>query len=175
MDRLTAMRTFVEIVDEGVDLALRIGELADTSMVAVRVGQVRHIVCASPALLERTGRPSHPGELAKLPCIRQQNLARRQTWRFRENGRSLPVRIDGRFGCNQIAAALSACSRGTGFAQFLSYQVSDLVRDGKLVIVLKDFEPAPLPVNLVYPGGRLVSARLRALIDWLRGNLGGAG
>lgn len=164
----------VDLVEEGLDLALRIGKLADTSMVSLRIGQVRRVVCASPGLLADTGRPAHPGELAKLPCIRQQNLARRQTWQFREDGRSLPVRIDGRFGCNQIAAALSACSRGAGFAQFLSYQVGELLRAGRLVVVLEEFEPPPLPVSLVYPGGRLVSARLRALIDWLRENLGGA-
>lgn len=161
----------VDLVEEGIDLALRIGRLADSSMVATRIGEVRRVVCASPTLLAATGRPQTPTDLASLPCIRQQNLPRSGAWPLRDAGREIVVRVDGRFRCNQIAAAITACAEGAGFAQFLSYQVREPVRDGRLEIVLPEFEPAPLPVSLVYPGGRLVSGRLRAMLGWLRGSL----
>lgn len=169
---LLLLDRIVDLVDEGVDLALRIGHLADSSMVAVRIGEVRRVVCASPALLDHTGIPEHPAALSDLPCIRQQNLPRAESsWAFSDKGRDIAVPIDGRFGCNQIAAARSACIAGSGFGQFLSYQVMPQVNDGSLGIVLEDFEPTPWPVSLVYPGSRLVTARMRALIDWLKVSL----
>ncbi len=164
----------VDLVEEGIDLAIRIGHLRDSSMVAVRVGAVRRVVCASPALLSQTGVPAHPGALTDLPCIRLQNLARAGSWLFRDGGRDLGVRVDGRFGCNQIAAATKACVDGVGFGQFLSYQVQHLVDQGCLTMVLEAFEPKPVPVSLVYAGGRLVSARLRVLVNWLKSELRGS-
>jgi DNA-binding transcriptional LysR family regulator len=161
----------VDLVDEGIDLALRIGRLADSSMVAVRVGEVRRVVCASPALLARTGAPEHPRALSALPCIRLQNLSPTNVWPFRESGRDTSVKVGGRLGCNQIAAAVAACVEGVGFGQFLSYQVQQLVSEKKLRRILKTFEPEPLPVHLLYPGGRLVSTRLRALINSLKDSL----
>lgn len=162
----------VDLVDEGIDLALRIGPLADSSMVAIRVGEVRRVTVASTALLQRTGSPEHPEALSRLPCIRQQNIPRTETtWSFAEGTKDISVAVDGRFGVNQIAAAASACVSGTGFGQFLSYQVQDLVRQEKLQLVLEEFEPEPWPVSLVYPGGRLVSSRLRALIEWMKDSL----
>lgn len=159
----------VDLVDEGVDLALRIGELADSSLIGIRVGEVRRVVAASPALLERTGEPEHPDDLSHLPCIRQRIIPGTETrWRFCEPDKDLVVPIDGRFGCNQTGAAAAACVNGVGFGQFLSYQVQDLVANDQLRIVLTDYEPQPRPVSLVYPGGRLVSARMRALVDWLK-------
>ncbi|HNP35392.1 MAG TPA: LysR family transcriptional regulator [Woeseiaceae bacterium] len=159
----------VDLVNEGIDLALRIGALPDSSLIAVRVGEVRHVTVASPALLQRTGIPQHPKALSRLPCIRQQNMPRPETdWLFREDSKDLVVPVDGRFGCNQIAAAVSACVNGMGFGQFLSYQTQELVEQGALQIVLQGYEPSLWPVNLVYPGGRLVSSRQRALIAWLK-------
>lgn len=161
----------VDLVEEGVDVALRIGHLADSSMVAQRLGQVRRVVCASPALLTAHGTPATPRALTGLPCIHQQRLSPGRNWLFRSEGRELGVRIDGRLTCNQVAAAAAACEDGLGFAQFLSYQVRQPIDAGRLRIVLRAFEPEPLPVSLVYPGGRLVSARLRTLLGWLRERL----
>jgi len=158
----------VDLIDEGIDLALRIGHLDDSSMVAVRIGEVSRIVVASPTLIDTTGTPTRPEALRSLPCIRQQVLSMGTSWSFRDGARDRSVRIDGPFGCNQIRAAIVACTEGVGFAQFLSYQVQDLLREGRLVKVLEDFEAEPVPVNLVYAGGRLVSSRLRALINWLK-------
>ena len=162
----------VDLVEEGIDLALRIGSLPDSSMVAVRVGEVRWAVCASPILLQETGIPDHPQALSELPCIRLQNLPRGETiWPFCDDTRDFAVQVDGRFGCNQIAAAITACEDGVAYGRFLSYQVAELVREKRLSFVLENFEPEPLPVSLVYPGGRLVSSRLRALLDWLKDSL----
>jgi DNA-binding transcriptional LysR family regulator len=162
----------VDLVSEGIDLALRIGPLADSSMFAIRVGDVRRVTVASPALLQRTGIPERPDQLSRLPCIRQQNIPRTETtWPFAVNRKETGVRVDGRFGVNQVAAATSACVNGMGFGQFLSYQVKELVLQDKLQIVLEEYELEPWPVSLVYPGSRLVSSRLRALIEWLRDSL----
>ena len=159
----------VNLVDEGIDLALRIGSLADSSMVAIKLGEVRRVTVASAALLQRTGTPEHPEALSRLPCIRLQNIPRIETtWPFSDGRREIGVQVDGRFGVNHIAAAASACVNGMGFGQFLSYQVQDLVSQDRLQIVLEEFEPKRWPVSLVYPGGRLVSSRLRSLIEWMK-------
>lgn len=158
----------VNTVEEGVDLAVRIAHLADSTMIAVPVGHVRRVVCASPALLDQLGTPAHPRELAERACVRFRGIAPGDTWRFVEKGRDLPVKVAGSFTCNQAAAAAEACAGGLGFGYFLSYQIEPLVRAKRLAIVLEDFEPPPIPVSLVYPEARLISTRLRALLDWLK-------
>lgn len=171
---LLLLDRIVDLLEEGIDLAVRIGRLADSSMVATRVGEVRRVVCASPALLAETGTPKHPAALKDLPCIRQRNLTLPTTWTFREGTRTYSVQVRGPLSSNQVAVSTAACVDGTGFAQFLSYQVQQLVRNGRLKTVLEDYEPEPWPVSLAYPGGRIVSARLRAMIDCLRGSLTGS-
>lgn len=162
----------VDLVDEGIDLALRIGELGDSSLVATRIGEVRRVTVASRELLRHAGMPDHPKALSGLPCIRLQNTPRAVTsWSFSDGNKAIRIGVDGRFGVNQIAAAATACINGMGFGQFLSYQVQDLVSQEKLLIVLEEYETAPWPVSLVYPGGRNVSTRLRALIEWLKDSL----
>jgi DNA-binding transcriptional LysR family regulator len=161
----------VDLIEEGFDMALRIGHLADSSMIAVRLGDVRWVVCASPGLLRETGIPDHPRALSGLPCIRLHNLPRASEWQFREDGRDLPVKVNGRFDTNQIAAARKACALGVGFGRFLSYQVQQLIGEGRLMPVLETFEPGIFPVSLVYPGSRLVSNRSRALQNWLKNSL----
>jgi DNA-binding transcriptional LysR family regulator len=158
----------VDLVEEGFDLALRIGHLVDSTMIAVRVGKVHRVVCASPELLLETGIPDHPNALSGLPCIRLHNLPRASEWPFLEAGHDLPVSVNGRFDTNQIAAARTACVHGVGFGQFFSYQVQQQISDGHLVPILEAFQPGPFPVSLVYPGRRLVSTRLRALLNWLK-------
>jgi DNA-binding transcriptional LysR family regulator len=158
----------VNLVDEGFDLAVRIGRLADSSMIALPVGTIRRVVCASPKLLEETGVPQHPADLSSRPCVRFRGVTPGGAWTFEESGRPLQVSISSRLICNQAAAAAEACAEGLGFGLFLGYQVQPLVDAGRLQLVLENFEPAPLPVNLVYPEARLVSSRLRALLDWLK-------
>ncbi|EDM77009.1 transcriptional regulator, LysR family protein [Plesiocystis pacifica SIR-1] len=152
----------VDLVDEGIDLAVRIGKLADSSMIARRVGSMRRVVCASPALLARCGgAPGHPKALRALPCVRFRGA---RSWAFADG---LQIRVDGRLLVNQAAAAVQACEQGIGFAAFLAYQVADSVAAGRLEVVLEDHEPPAFPVSLVYADPRLLTPRLRAILDWL--------
>jgi DNA-binding transcriptional LysR family regulator len=161
----------VDLVEEGIDIAVRIGRLPDSGLIALPVGELRRVVCASPALLEAVPEPESPEDLAELPCIRLQNLARSGTWTFHDGFAAINVRVRGPLSCNQIAAAVAACVHGAGFGQFLSYQVQDHLRSGTLKRVLEPFEVKAIPVNVVYPGGRFASARQRALANFLRDEL----
>jgi len=161
----------VNMVEEGIDVGVRIAQLEDSSMLAARVGQVRRVVVASPALLRRTGTLKHPRELADHPCVHFHGLDAAPVWRFAGDGRGLAVPIRGRFACNLAASAIDACAEGLGFGRFLSYQVEALVAAKKLRVVLRDFEPDPIPIHVVFAHAKLVSPRVRAFVDWLRANL----
>ncbi|WAS90851.1 LysR family transcriptional regulator [Nannocystis punicea] len=162
----------VDLVEEGIDVGVRIGRLPDSSLIAVPVGQVRRVVVASPALLRR-GAPRHPSELAALPCVEHLNSGTAGRWSFRDadRERDLTVRVRSAFACNQAAAIVQACVEGLGVGRFLSYQVEPEVRAGSLRVLLEAFEPEPVPVQLVYPGARWMSARLRAFVDELGAKL----
>ncbi|MCK9689672.1 LysR family transcriptional regulator [Scleromatobacter humisilvae] len=155
---------YVDLVDEGVDVGIRIGALEDSSLVALRLGEVRQVVVASPQFLRRTGTPKHPAELRTRPCVRLAGPAR-PGWPFHDSGRRLHVAVDGPLDFNHAGAALLACEQGAGFGQFFSYQVQDALRDKRLRIVLADFESPPQPVSIVYPHARLLPARTRAFIE----------
>jgi DNA-binding transcriptional LysR family regulator len=161
----------VGLVEEGIDVGIRIGTLSDSSLVAIPVGHVRRVVCASPALVKRTGVPSDPKALAKLDCVGFSGLAPGPTWQFFANGRPLPVQAKTVLTCNQAYASMDACAAGVGFGIFLSYMIRPLERADRLRVVLQDFEPPPLPVNIVYPHARLLSTRVRVFVDWLRKKL----
>ena len=155
---------FVDLVDEGVDVGIRIGALEDSSLVALRLGEVRQVVVASPQFLRRTGTPKQPGELRTRPCVRLAGPIR-PGWAFQDAGRKLHVAVDGPLDFNHAGAALLACEQGAGFGQFFSYQVQDALRERRLRIVLADFESPPQPVSIVYPNARLLPARTRAFIE----------
>lgn len=159
---------YIDLVDEGIDLGVRIGKLGDSTLVASRVGEVRRVVCASPELLDRVDSPTYPTQLTGKPCVRFNGLSSPDVWGFRANGKDFNVHVSGSLSCNQLAVARDACLRGQGFGQFLSYQVQPYIEDGSLRRVLHEFEPDPVPVSLVYPSARLVSTRVRALIEWLK-------
>lgn len=163
---LLLMDRVVNLLEEGLDASLRIGSLADSSLVAVEVARTRRVVCASPAFLKRCGVPRVPADLARQPCIRFMGLTPGD-WEFKSGGKPLRVRVDGPIATNQVDAAIDACAQGLGFGMFLCYQVSTLQRAGRLRYVLQEYEPEPAPVSLVYPQARLVSGRLRAFIDWI--------
>ena len=161
----------VDLVEEGIDVALRIGPLADSDLIALPVGELRRVVCGAPSLVDRVGEPSSPHDLTQLPCIRQKILARASTWAFKDGLSKLNVKVNGRFNCNTIASAVTACVHGAGFGQFLSYQVQNELRDGRLQRVLKAYEVLAIPVHVVYPGGRLTTARQRAMANFLKTEL----
>ena len=155
----------VSLIEEGVDVAVRIGHLVDSSLVAVRVGDVRRVVCASPAYLRRHGAPRRPADLRNHRCIRFTGLSPRNEWPFRVESRNTAVPIDGVITCNQADAAVDACAHGLGLGSFLSYMIAPLRRAGQLRYTLEDFETEPLPVHVVYPHSRLLSANVRAFVD----------
>ncbi|HYP31211.1 MAG TPA: LysR substrate-binding domain-containing protein, partial [Burkholderiaceae bacterium] len=161
---------FVDLVDEGVDVGIRIGALEDSSLVALQLGLVRQMVVASPAFLRRAGTPRHPGELRAQACVRLAGPIR-PGWAFQDGGRRLHVAVDGPLDFNHAGAALLACEQGAGFGQFFSYQVQDALRERRLRVVLADFEPPRQPVSIVYPHARLLPARTRAFIEAARREL----
>jgi DNA-binding transcriptional LysR family regulator len=155
----------VDLLEEGIDLAVRIGELPDSSLVALPLGSTRRIVCASPAYLAGHGSPRSPAELAGHRCIRFTGLSPGQEWEFAGEGPPQRVAVADILATNHIDAALDACVKGLGCGRFLAYQARELIAAGALVRILPGFEPPPVPVSLVYPHSRLLSSRVRAFIE----------
>jgi len=162
----------VNMLEEGIDLAVRIGELADSSMIANPVGQMRRVVVASPDLLARTGEPDAPEDLAAHPCVQFRGLASGDVWRFNDGNQERSVTIQSPFATNQSIPAVEACASGLGFGQFLAYQVAPWVERDELRIVLTAFESPPAPVSLVYTDARMMTPRLRVLLDFMKTHLG---
>lgn len=154
------------MVEEGIDVAVRIGELADSGQHSIRVGEVRRVVCAAPQFLEAHGRPQHPDELRQAPVIAPSSIGQTRNWQFNDNGRVLSVRPDPRLLVSANQAAISAACLGLGLTRVLSYQVAEKVAAGQLEIVLEAFELAPLPIHVVYQGGRKAPARVRSFVDF---------
>jgi DNA-binding transcriptional LysR family regulator len=155
----------VSLVEEGIDVGVRIGHLPDSTLVAIPVGYVRRVVCASPGYLRAHGTPRAPSDVARHSCVHFTGVAADREWRFREGRRSVKVRIAGRITCNEAEAAIAACAEGLGLGSFLSYQVAPRIAAKELRYVLRGFEPEPMPVSVVYPHSRLQSATLRAFVD----------
>lgn len=165
--RLLLLDRTIDMLEEGIDVAIRIARLSDSSLIARSVGQIRQVVCASPDLLQRHGRPERPEVLSELPCVRFTGLSSAAVWGFNDGGKPLVVNIDGPLTCNQVNASVQACIDGLGFGRFLCYQVMPAVHRGELKIVLQDFEPQPTPLSLVFLENRLLSTRVRTFVDWM--------
>jgi DNA-binding transcriptional LysR family regulator len=155
----------VGLVEEGVDVAVRIGVLRDSSLRARAVGATRRVVVASPAYLAARGRPRRPADLAGHEVLQLSALGAQPEWRFHRGGKEVRVPIVPRLVTNSAEAAIAHAERGGGLAMVLAYQVRDQVRAGRLEIVLGRHEPPPLPIQLVYPAARLPPATLRAFVD----------
>ncbi len=155
----------INLVEDGVDLALRIGHLADSSLVARHVGEMRRIVVAAPAYLEAHGEPATPAAIASHATIQFGATAAPPDWRFVEGGRDIRVTPAPQFVTNSADAAIQYAETGGGLTRVMFYQAADALRRGGLRIVLARFEPPPLPIHLVYPTSRLLSAKVRAFID----------
>jgi DNA-binding transcriptional LysR family regulator len=166
--RLFLADRVVDIVEEHIDIAVRIGHLQDSTLVARRIGEVRPVLCASPELVGRLGMPDHPRELSGLPCIQVFGNNAGTTWPFQAGGKRLAVPIAGVFSCNTVQSAVNACIDGAGYGIFLSYQVKDAVGDGRLLALLDEFQPPAQPVSLVFSNARLLTSRLRFVLDALQ-------
>lgn len=161
--RLVLSDRSLNLVDEHLDLAVRIGELPDSSLIAARIGKVRSVVCASPGYLERRGTPRAPTALVEHDCVTFAALGSGDSWRFPDGSE---IRVHSRMVVSTAEAALDAALCGTGLTRLLSYQVTDAVKSKKLVVVLRKYEPEPLPVSLIYVRERRVSGKLRAFLDF---------
>jgi DNA-binding transcriptional LysR family regulator len=156
----------VNLLDEHVDLALRIGALPDSSMVATAVGQIRRIACASPAYLAEAGTPLHPRDLATHRCISFDALAMGNEWRFQEREAEARLAIKPRLTVSTAEAAVDAAVAGLGITSVLSYQAESALRTDSLTLVLEAFATPPIPVNLVYASQGRLPLKLRALLDF---------
>ncbi len=155
----------VSLVEDGVDLAVRIGELADSSLVARQVGTMRRIVVASPAYLKARGEPKTPAAIASHDTIQFGASAGLADWRFVEAGKDIRVATAPRFVTNSSDAAIQYAVDGGGLTRVLAYQAAAALKTGKVKIVLGKFEQRPQPIHIVYPTSRLLSAKVRAFID----------
>jgi DNA-binding transcriptional LysR family regulator len=156
----------VNILEESVDLAVRIGHLPDSSLVARRVGAIRRVLCASPSYLAERGTPKQPADLAAHDCITFEGMTAPESWTFPSGTSETTVAIRSRLVVNTAEAAIDAAKAGIGVTRVLSYQAASALRDGALVLALEAFEPPPLPVNLVHVGQRLLPLKLRAFLDF---------
>lgn len=157
----------VNMVEEGMDVAVRIGPLPDSGLKALRVGRVRRMLCASPDYLARHGVPKHPSELAGHAVIGTTNLSPRAGWRFGVTEEPTMVRMKPRLTVTSNDGAIAAASGGLGIARLLSYQVADELANGQLQVILAEYEEAPWPIHVLHRESKYGSAKVRAFIDML--------
>ena len=155
----------INLVEDGVDLAVRIGHLADSSLVARHVGEMRRIVVASNAYLKQRGEPDKPEAIASHDTIQFGPTMAAPEWRFAEDGREIRVVTTPRLITNSADAAIQYAGQGGGLTRVLAYQAAEAIKAGQLKVVLKNFEQPALPIHIVYPTSRLLSAKVRAFID----------
>lgn len=160
----------VNMVEEGFDLAVRIGALPSSGLSAVRVGQVRRVICASPDYVSKFGAPQFPADLQDHQIVSAAPVSPMTEWRFGHDLQEV-VRIRPRLSVSSIAASISVARSGWGLCQVLSYQVAPDFEDGTLIPVLEAFEPAPLPIHLVHAEGRRAPAKIRSFIDFAKSRL----
>jgi DNA-binding transcriptional LysR family regulator len=155
----------INLVEDGVDLAVRIGHLPDSSLVARHVGEMRRIVVASSGYLKRRGEPKTPQALATHETIQFGALTASPDWRFADGGPEVRVAYSPRFSSNSADAAIQHAEQDGGLVQVMAYQAAEAIKRGRLQIVLAKFEVPALPIHVVYPTSRLLSAKVRTFID----------
>ena len=164
--RMVLTDRIVNLLEDHVDLAVRIGELPDSSLVATRVGSIHRVVCGSPAYFAERGALKSPRELGTHDCITFEWLMSANPWTFTMGKSDVSVAVHSRLIVNTAEAAIDAAIAGLGITRVLSYQIANALRAGTLAVVLQAFEPAPWPVSLVYTRGRLFPLKLRAFLDF---------
>ena len=153
------------ILDEGLDVAVRIGHLKDSSIYATPVGSVQRLVCASPSYLQKHGTPRHPAELRDHEIIQAATVESSSTWQFESSTGRESVKLTPRLLCSQNGAAITAAREGFGITRLMSYQVGEELNSGSLTRILQDYEIQPLPVSIIHLEGRQANAKIRAFID----------
>ena len=156
----------MNLLEEHVDVAVRIAELPDSSLIATRIGTTRRVVCASPAYFATHGTPTTPRELAAHACITLEQITSRHIWIFMSGKSEVEVPIRSRLAVSTAEAAIDAAVAGVGLTRVLSYQIADALRAGALKTVLEGFEPVPWPISLVHTGQGILPLKLRAFLDF---------
>jgi len=164
--RLVLADHVMHLVEDHIDVAVRIGPLADSGIVATRIGAVTWVTCASPDYLARRGTPDTPEDLGAHDCVMFEGLYANHVWTFGHGQQGLAVRIRPRFAVNTADAAIAAAIASGGITRVLSYQAAPAVNAGALRVILRPFEPEPLPVHLIYAGQSLLPLKLRAFLDF---------
>ncbi|QNH08134.1 LysR family transcriptional regulator [Pseudomonas sp. B11D7D] len=162
----------VNMMEEGIDVAVRIGSLPEGDHPALQVGQIRPVVCASPAFLDRVGRPRHPDELRDAPIVMSSASTLLSHWQFVGADGPFGFMPQPRFTVSSNQAAISVARLGWGYTRVLSYQVAAAVARGEIELVLEAFEPPALPVHIIHQGGRQVSAKVRTFVDHCAASFG---
>lgn len=156
----------VSLVEEGIDVAVRVGDLPDSGLMARRVGEVRRVLVASPAYLAKHGEPKTPADLKRHTLVAFTGLMSTREWRFGEGRRATHVNVTPWLAVNDATTSIAASEAGNGITVALSYMVARAIADRRLATVLDAFMPPPVPVQLVYPHGRLLAPKVRAFVDF---------
>lgn len=157
----------IDLIEEGIDVALRIGVLADSTLVTRRVGSVSRVIVASPAYVARCGAPASPSELPQHAIVSLATTAAGEEWHLRDHdGTPQTFKVRSRYTVNKAELAITAALEGRGLMSTFSYQVAGHLRSGRLLRLLEANEPPPVPVQLVFPSNRHMSGRLRAFLDF---------
>ncbi|HET9687753.1 MAG TPA: LysR family transcriptional regulator [Pseudolabrys sp.] len=164
--RIVLADRVMNLHEDEVDVAVRIGELPDSSLIATRVGTIRQIVCGSPDYFAAKGTPKSPEELRHHNCVTFDGLMSPTGWKFVVDGSLVTVTVHSRLVVNTAEAAIDAATMSLGVTRVLSYQAADVMRLGRLALALEEFEPAPWPVSLVYAGQGLLPLKVRAFLDF---------
>jgi len=164
--RLTLADRIVNLVEDRVDLAVRIGDLPDSSLVAMRVGTIRRVVCGSPDYLAKRGTPKNLADVRLHDWITFEGFGSAEAWSFSKGKSQVSVALHSRLVVNTAEAAIDAAIAGIGLTRVLSYQAANALAAGTLAVVLREFEPPPWPVSLVHTGQPLLPQKLRAFLDF---------
>lgn len=168
---LLLLDRIVDLVEEGMDLAVRVAHLPDSSMIAHSIGSVRRVVVASPVLLKSAGKPKAPEDLKGRPCVSFTGAVSPSHWVFEAGRKPERIAVTSVLTTNQVDAAVAACVSGAGFGRFLDYHVLREIHAGTLVRVLDRHEGKPIPVNIVYPSGRHQSPNVRSFTSFAQSRL----
>jgi DNA-binding transcriptional LysR family regulator len=158
-----------DLVGEGIDLAVRAGELPDSTLKSRQLAQMRRVFFAAPRWLQQHGAPSHPGQLAELPCVLRNTGKDQRQWPVRIGGAIRHIAVSGRFSANDAAAANEAVACGLGIGMAPLWQLRELLDQGRIEIILQEFEPAPVPLQAVWPNAGKLARRTRLFIEHVAG------
>ncbi|WP_426538251.1 LysR family transcriptional regulator [Bradyrhizobium sp. McL0615] len=164
--RLVLTDRIVDAVEENIDISIRIGNLADSNLIATKVGSVRFVLCASPGYLAEHGHPSEPTDLAVHDCISIDSVAPQRSWKFIKDGREMVAPIRSRLTVSDSEAAIEAAIAGAGITRVMSYKMEAARRAGQLVLMLEEYEQEPWPIHIVYAERKPVPLKLRAFLNW---------